>query len=200
MFTFISYILPVWDKSTGCLCLLLILEDVRLLSQDLKMAAWRQRVPFINATPLINLSKSVPHPMPDSSGADAGTPVHTQTHTHTCVCTNTVSECWHSPDVGSSVPNESRAAGQQPEPLSPSNDMFTIILFWDSGDTRTCVHACTKTVHTHTYTQHASAFSKQGKWTNGKQRYHIGCKGIPTCGGTDERDETKTRKVWYSRK
>lgn len=72
-----------------------------------------------------------------------GTQTHIDTHTHTHSNSHTKScQCvWHSPDVGSSVPNESGADGQQPEPLAPSNDMFTIILFWHSGDT--CALECT---------------------------------------------------------
>lgn len=92
--------------------------------------------------------------MADSSVAEAGTPTHAHAHTHS-----------HTQTLSASVDTVQMLAalfemkaGQPANNLNHS-DMFTIILFWDSGHTHMCIRRRTQSyiqcAHTRTHTVQA---------------------------------------------
>lgn len=154
MFTFISYILPVWDKSTGCLCLLLILEDVRLLSQAPKMAAWRHgdRGFLLLMLHLWLISANLfPIQCLTALGLMQG-PQYTRRHTHLrmhkhCQWVLTQSRCWQ---LCSKWKQGSRPTTWTTLPIKWYVYNNTFLRLWRHTHMCACMHKDSPYTHVHT--------------------------------------------------
>lgn len=161
---------PIW---VACLPACQHMTPWRKQSCSLRLQKWLlggTGLLFINARHLINLSESAPHPEADNPVQRQGSwYTHTLTHTYTKMLSVSVDTVQM---LAAAVPNESGAAGQQPEPLASSNDMFTIILLWDLGDTHMCLYRLDLCTYMHPACK--LILGKGRKWTNGKPGYQSG--------------------------